>query len=62
MTLEEARRVAAVIAKADNGCPMCVRNLCAILNDEFPEFHFHAQAEYEGDWFAPVHVSQVKGE
>ena len=40
MTLEEAQHVANVIAQADGGCPSCVHELIALLNDRFPQFEF----------------------
>lgn len=38
MTLEEAKKVAAVCGRCDSGCSVCVRDLCELLQKEFPEF------------------------
>lgn len=46
MTLNEAKKVAAIISQADNGCPICVGYLVEEAKKEFPAFQwtFH---EYE---------------
>lgn len=36
MTLEEAKKVAAIISQADNGCPVCVGHLLAQTIKAFP--------------------------
>lgn len=38
MTLDEARKVAAICSTADGGCGNCVQNLQEILQSMFPEF------------------------
>ena len=38
LTLEEAAKVAKIVAHADGGCPVCVGNLVNLLNEWFPEF------------------------
>lgn len=40
MTLDEAKKIAKIIATADGGCGWCAANLGALLNMEFPEFVF----------------------
>lgn len=37
MTLEEAKKIAAIIDTADGGCPACVRDLARKFGEEFPE-------------------------
>lgn len=38
MTLEEAKKVAKVLSNCDGNCPVCVRELTNIIQEEFPEF------------------------
>lgn len=38
MTLEEARKVAAICMTADGGCTVCVSSLARQLQERFPEF------------------------
>ena len=38
MTLDEARKVAAICENADGGCSHCAANLCTMLQKTFPEF------------------------
>jgi len=40
MTLEEAKKVAAIASTADNGCPTCVSALAAKLMKAFPKFNW----------------------
>jgi len=40
MTIDEAKKIAGIIATANGGCSCCVSRLCDILNDEFPEFNW----------------------
>lgn len=40
MTLDEAKKVADVIATADEGCAICVDNLCERMTAAFPQFQF----------------------
>lgn len=50
MTLEEAQKVARVVAKADGGCLDCVSSLVDKLNRELPEFEWSVPDEwYEMD-------------
>ena len=38
MTLEEAKKVAKILIKADGGCHVCVKELFSSIQKEFPEF------------------------
>jgi hypothetical protein len=38
MTLDEAKKVAAVCETADGGCSHCISSLCYYLQEDFPEF------------------------
>lgn len=38
MTIDEAKKIAAIVATADGGCSECVKDLCLRLNEAFPEF------------------------
>ena len=38
MTLEEARKVAAIIVTADGGCGTCVESLTELMDEAFPEY------------------------
>jgi hypothetical protein len=40
MTLEEAKKVAAICSTADDGCPYCVKDLCNQLALAFPQFEW----------------------
>ena len=52
MTLEEAKKVAAIVSEADGGCSVCVGCLVDSLRSAFPEFCW-VFTEYE-----PVLVTQ----
>lgn len=53
MTMEEARRVASVLALADGGCSHCVSDLVARMQTLFPEFDWKGiVAGY--DAFGPI--------
>lgn len=47
MTLEEAKKIAAIADTADGGCEVCVRNLIEQLQETFPEFSWIIPADYE---------------
>lgn len=47
MTLDEARRIALVISKADSGRPCCVKALVDDLNLQFPEFRWRLPKGYD---------------
>lgn len=38
MTLDDAKKVGAIVGTADNGCSVCVDNLIQRLNVTFPQF------------------------
>lgn len=38
MTLDEAAKVAGIVATADDHCVYCVQSLVELLNDNFPQF------------------------
>lgn len=38
MTLNEAKKIAAICSTADDGCPYCIEALRKQLASEFPEF------------------------
>ena len=40
MTLEEAKKIAAIVETADGGCTHCVASLVDSLNGDFPEFEW----------------------
>lgn len=46
MTLEEAKKVAGIIAEADGGCAVCVGRLVGLARRAFPEFRWSFK-EYE---------------
>lgn len=45
MTLEEAKKVAAIAATADGGCQYCVEDMFDQLNENFPEFEWDSYNE-----------------
>ncbi|MDP3938242.1 MAG: hypothetical protein Q8R92_08910 [Deltaproteobacteria bacterium] len=45
MTLDEAQKVASIVATADHSCSVCVGNLVDQLNEAFPEFYWAAADE-----------------
>jgi hypothetical protein len=45
MTLDEAKKVAAICETADGGCGHCIRDLCNHLQADFPEFAWEYHAE-----------------
>lgn len=45
MTLDEARKVAAIASMADDGCPNCVKDMIPRLQKAFPEFAWKYDAE-----------------
>jgi hypothetical protein len=47
MTLDEARKVAAICETADNDCNVCAQELCEQLAEAFPEFNWTWDDE---DW------------
>ena len=42
MTLEEAQKVASVLAQADGGCSHCAMNLAREMENHFPSFDWEA--------------------
>lgn len=55
MTLEEARKVAAIIERADGGCSACVSGLTDMMAEAFPEFEW----TYDDSWGAEDHDVKV---
>ena len=53
MTLEEAKKVAAIASTADNECSVCVRDLTRQLRKAFPEFDW----EYNPVSCDPIRVT-----
>jgi len=51
MTFEEARKLAAIAANVDSGCPSCVGGVCAELNEAFPDFIWELPKDH-GEVFA----------
>lgn len=49
MNVEEAQKVADVIAIADGQCNSCVERLCDKMNEAFPDYQF-VMAE---NWYDP---------
>lgn len=49
MTLEEAKKVAAIIGEADGGCPVCVGRLVEATRKRFPEFRWTLKEDYAAD-------------
>ena len=49
MNLEEAQKVADIIATADGQCGSCADTLCFDMNEAFPQYSF-VMAE---NWYAP---------
>ena len=47
MTIDEARKVAAIAETADGGCCVCVRSLAEELQETFPEFTWTFEEEEE---------------
>lgn len=45
MTIEEAKKVAAICSTADSGCPFCVHELMEKLAVKFPEFEWQMNDE-----------------
>jgi hypothetical protein len=43
--IAEARKIAAIVGTADDGCSHCVRGLTDRLNDAFPDFVWHPTDE-----------------
>ena len=54
MTLEEARKVAKIIAKADGGCSSCVGSLADGMAKMFPEFKWTMPDDDE--WYRDYEV------
>ena len=54
MTLDEAKKVAAICSEADGGCSHCVSELAGMLQEQFPEFVW--EYAYEGDFEISVKV------
>ena len=51
MNVEDARRVAGIVAGADGGCYHCAAQLAGDLNKAFPDFDwFELVATAEGYW------------
>lgn len=48
MTLVEAQKVAAIVATADGGCSVCVRDLVEQLNETFKDFTWLYDEDQEG--------------
>jgi hypothetical protein len=46
MTLDEAQKIAAILAEADDGCSQCVGDLVSIANHKFPEFEWTMRDSY----------------
>jgi hypothetical protein len=64
MTIEEAQRIAAIVATADNGCSNCVGALADQLKAAFPEFEWEIEPtypQYDDETFerAPVDGSKM---
>lgn len=45
MTLEDAQKIAMIVATADGGCPCCVDNLVKQLRPAFPDFRWGINAD-----------------
>jgi hypothetical protein len=56
LTLEEARKVAAIVAYADGGCSHCVAALVKELDETFPEFSWTYTLDYELDLHERIKV------
>lgn len=61
MTLEEAQKVAAILAKADGGCSNCYNDLMESAQEAFPAFEWtstsrgpdvQGRADWEALWAA----------
>lgn len=65
MTLDEARKIAAVAGTADGGCWDCVDRLVECLNETFPEFEWALARErmmgslYQGRFIDDAEEDQI---
>ena len=57
MTEEEAKKIASVIAWADDGCATCIKQLCKALNGESLGWVFAYDAKLP--WHKNVTVSEA---
>lgn len=55
MTLEEAKKVAAILNEADMGCSTCVKALIKLANREFPQWNWYYTDE-------TAQVSELNGQ
>lgn len=56
MTLEEAKKVAAICSEADGGCSHCAQVLMDKLIEEFPDFHWW----WDDEWNTDIHGINVE--
>ena len=60
MNIEEARKIAAIVGTADDGCSSCVGDLVDQLGRDFPQFRWETTNEMRGDGIV-VNVSPTEG-
>lgn len=58
MTLDEAKTIAAICSTADNGCSVCVKDLCLQLNDAFPQYRW----TIDDGSYPPVIIPSLSGQ
>lgn len=49
MTLDDAKKIAAIIETADGGCPSCVHKQLEKVREAFPRFYWEYDAENYGE-------------